>query len=187
MSEQKQIMFDYILNNKSINSYLLKQSQDFKQDFYTTILEWLNADDKKTELLTKLYKNEQLGMYCMGMIRNGAKPNSPWFKKYNNINIVYSEIVLSNWFVEETKEVDKVDEIYLIGKIIQILNNIDFYHSILFKLKIGISPLTEEIVDPLSYNQIQELIGISYTSVRNSCLKTEKIIKQKLKNDIINY
>lgn len=186
MNEKKTKMFDYILNNKSINSYLLKQPQDYRQDFYTTILEWLNADNEKTELIFKLFKNEQLGMYCMGMIRNGGKPNSPWFKKYNNINIVYSELALSNWYVEETEKVT-IDEINIIGKIIQILNSMDLYHSILFKLKIGISPITEELVEPLSYNQIQDKIGISYTSVRNSCKKTEKIIKQKLKNDINNY
>jgi len=170
-------IINYILNNQSITNYLSKQTEDMRQDFYTTILEWIHNDGDKKEMLVKLYNKDELGKYCMGMIRNGSKPNSPWFIKYNK---KYSDIDLTNYY-QIDEEYEEIDYMKKINKIIKILNSLDFYHSTLYKLKIGISPLTEEIVQPLSYHQIQELIGISYTSVRNSCIKTEKIIKEKLK------
>lgn len=168
------------MNNDKINDYLIKQSDDLKQEFYLQIMEYMLVE-KKYNLIVDLYRKDELGKYCMGIIRNSLKNNSPYTLMY-----AHPKITLTNEFteilddskeeIEKQKRKDILDR-DTVDKIIHTLNNLDPYNSVLYKLRIGICPITGDIVKPKTYREIQELVGLSYVSVRNSCMRTEKIIK----------
>ena len=68
----------------------------------------------------------------------------------------------------------------ILMKVLNILNNIHFVDAILFKLYYGIDPVTNEITEPKTYQQVQDIININYQTVRNSVMKTQKLIKESI-------
>lgn len=90
--------------------------------------------------------------------------------------MIYGDIVES-----EDKETAVMNHKLILTKIINLLNNTYYYDSILYKLYRGIDPITNELREPMTYQQIQKLIGINYQAVRSSVIKTDKMIKEKIK------
>jgi len=69
----------------------------------------------------------------------------------------------------------------MVKQVILILNNIYPVDSVLYKLYRGIDPITNELKDAMTYQEIQKLIGINYQAVRSSVMKTDKLIKERIK------
>lgn len=177
----KEQIKDYILTNRIINEYFNKvdydNRKDFKQYIWLTILEMIN-DDVKYIRIEKLYLDNQLGKFIVGIINNQLKSHlSPYTILYKNKKVVYGDLKDR---IEDESEIYPDTKI-IINKIINELNNIRPEEAILYKLYRGIDPLTNEIVKPLTYQQIQGLIGINYQAVRNAVMKVEKQIKSKIK------
>lgn len=171
----KEIIWNYIINNKIINDYFSKiKEDDFQSYIYLLIGEFIEAEHQK---VSDLYINKELGKYLNGMITNQLKSsNSSYHKLYRQTNMEYNDIIY------DIK--DEPYEEYNIKRILtNILNNIYFYDAILYKLYIGLHPLTNEVIPTKSYREIESITKIPYTTLRKSILKTEKIIKNKLKDD----
>lgn len=171
----------YILTNPIINDYLSKIDKENRNDFaqHIYLIIWEMMDDKiKYKRIKGLFQQGQLGKFIIGIINNQLKSNTSSFTKiYKDKRITYiNEFPILN---DETHH--PINPKIVIVKIIDILNNVYYYDSILYKLYRGIDPITNEIREPMTYQQIQKLIGINYQAVRSSVIKTDKMIKEKIK------
>ena len=169
-----------ILENSIIIDYFNKVQEEYRDDFRQHI--WLiitemMADEEKSEKIEKLWKADNLGKFIVGIITNQLKSNTSSFTKlYKDSNIIYTTIPEL-----KEEEVEQQNARLVILKMLNILNNIHFVDAVLFKLYYGIDPITNEITQPKTYGEIQNLIGINYQTVRNSVLKTKKTIKEHIK------
>lgn len=174
----KETIIKYVLDNKIITDYFEKVESEFKDDFRSHI--WLiilemTEDKKKMLKITKLYQENKLGKYIVGLITNQLKSNNSSF------TMIYKKRFQELDFdIIETRN-EKTKTIEIVENIIKELNNHHYADSILYKLWRGIDPITNKLKQPMTFKQIQELIGINYKSIRNSVMKTDKIIKSKIK------
>lgn len=181
---------NYILNNKILTNFLDKaivdDNGDFKQHFYLIMLESLQ-DQKKLDNLTRMYLSKdsnELGRYCTGIISRQYSKGKSSFNYKPRINGKAIEVVSGYDF----KSLSIADTAYkepdvkqTVDRIIEELNHLIHYDAILFKLYYGIDCLTNEIVEPKTYQEIQTLIGINYQTVRNSVIRTKKMLLEKIK------
>ena len=175
----KETISNYILNNKIINDYLSKVDRENKDDFrqHIYLIVWERMIDKYDKVL-ELYNSNELGKFIVGIINNQLKSNtSSYTKQYKDKRITYTTI--EDEPVEE--ESDKINHINMVKQIVLILNNVYPVDSVLYKLYRGIDPITNELKDAMTYQEIQKLIGINYQAVRSSVMKTDKLIKERVK------
>ena len=132
----------------------------------------------KYDKVLELYNSNELGKFIVGIINNQLKSNtSSYTKQYKDKRITYTTI--EDEPVEE--ESDKINHINMVKQIVLILNNVYPVDSVLYKLYRGIDPITNELKDAMTYQEIQKLIGINYQAVRSSVMKTDKLIKERVK------
>jgi len=177
----KQEITNYILNNQIINDYFNKvddtNKSDFKQHIYLIIFEMMN-DDIKWLRMQDLYKRNELGKFIVGIINNQLKSNNSSFtKQYKSKTTIYKDIE-----EKADEQISSINTAILVFQIIKELQNIYCVDAVLYKLYRGIDPITDELKEPMTYQQIQKLIGINYQAVRSSVIKTEKHLK-----NIISY
>jgi hypothetical protein len=170
-------IINYILNNHIINDYFKKVQVDLRGDFQSHI--WLIImemiqDKEKYITIQKLYESGDLGRFITGIITNQLKSNTSSFTKlYKDQYVIYNEDIPDK--ADEYEEETHPRKIVM--KIINELNHIHYADAVLFKLYYGICPVTNNIIKPKTYAEIQDLIGINYQTVRNSVIKTKKQIK----------
>lgn len=175
-------IINYILENKQLNTYFgkvdLYHRDDFKQHIYLILLEMLN-DETKYNKICELYNQNRLGMYINGLITNQLKSNNSSFTTLHKPkNISFDEEVYIDFADEPYSEIEPEP---IVKKILVILDNVYPSDAILYKLYRGIDPLTNTLKEPLTYSEIQKLIGINYQAVRNSIIRTDNIIKERIK------
>lgn len=176
--KMKETIVKYVLENSIINEYFMKVESDYRDDFRSHI--WLiilemTENQKKMEKITKLYSENKLGRYIVGLITNQLKSNTSSFtaiykKKFQPIDFDIPQQIE-----------DEPRTTAIVRSIIKELNGIYFADAILYKLWRGIDPISNKIKKPMTFKEIQELIGINYKSVRNSVMKTDRIIKERVK------
>lgn len=166
---------DYILNNKIINEYFGKVDNEYRDEFrqyiYLIIFEMVEL---KYDKIKKLYNDDELGKFIIGIINNQLKSNTSSFHKmYRKSSIIdyysYDKVNVSDDI--RTDYIKKINYTNLIDKV----KNLHPYHATLFMLK---------YVDGLTIKQISEKLHIKYTTVYASIRKTEdKLKKNKWIND----
>lgn len=169
----------HIMSNKAINDYLAKVQPEWRDDFkshiWLIIFEMFEIESKRKKI-EKLYNNAELTKYLMGMITNQLKSNTSSFTKIYKARFQPLDFDMR---MEESKTDEERPDI--IKRIIRELDNIHWADAILYKMYRGIDPITNELKEAMSYSEIQRVIGINYRSVRNSIIKTDKSIKDKIK------
>jgi len=176
----KRTISNYILNNKIINDYLSKIDRENKDDFrqHIYLIVWEMIDSKYDKVL-ELYNANELGKFIIGIINNQLKSNtSSYTKQYKDKRTTYTTTI-EDEPIEEIS--DKINHTNMVKQVILILNNIYPVDSVLYKLYRGIDPITNELKDAMTYQEIQKLIGINYQAVRSSVMKTDKLIKERIK------
>jgi len=171
-------ILDYILNNSIINQYFNKIEYEYRDDFRSHI--WLiimEMIESKWDKIVELYNKNELGKFIIGIINNQLKSNTSSFTKdYKNKKFIYPDDLPE--VIDEPMVV--INTRIILMKVLNILNNIHFVDAILFKLYYGIDPVTNEITEPKTYQQVQDIININYQTVRNSVMKTQKLIKESI-------
>lgn len=173
----KEQIIKYVLGNEIINDYFRKVEAEYQDDFRSHI--WLiilemTENETKLQVITKLYYENRLGRYIVGIMTNQLKSNTSTFYK------IYKKRFLPLDFDIPQTEVEEKRTMSTVSDIIKELDTIYFADSILYKLWRGIDPITNELKSPMTFKQIQQLIGINYKSVRTSVMKTDKRIKSKI-------
>ena len=81
---------DYILGNKIVNEYFNKVDNEYRDEFkqfiYLIIFEMVDSNYNKIE---KLYLDDELGKFIIGIINNQLKSNTSSFhKQFRKVNII---------------------------------------------------------------------------------------------------
>jgi hypothetical protein len=140
-------------------------------------METLNNKDKYNRI-KELYLKGNLGRYVVGIINNQLKSNTSSFtKQFKQTYMTIDDIEICE------NEIDVKDNTYIITNIIKVLDNCYFVDAVLFKLYFGIHPITNQITEPKTYQEIQAIIGVNYQSVRSAVLKIQKIIQDNITYD----
>ena len=168
-------MIKSLLDNKIIIKYLDKVQpeyrDEFRQEIWLTIIEKI---DKEYDRMEELYLQDKLGKFINGMISNQLMSNnSPFYTKFK---LKRTEYLYDNYDKPEDNDM-YIDVYHNVKKLLNILNIMDPYDAILFKLHYGINPLTNKIVKPMTYKEIATEIGLNdFQGIRNNIIKTKKII-----------
>lgn len=177
----KEQIITYLLTNNYINNYFnkvnIENRADLKQFVWEEILKILN-DETKLKYLTKLWEEDIniVGKYFNKLISNQLKSDtSPYYLLYYNKKIVLKPD--NTYFNEIDIPEENIDTKSIINKIIKILDNIYFVDAILYKLYRGIDPLSNKITKPKTYKEMEKLMNLNWQCIRDSIIKTEKIIK----------
>ena len=130
----------------------------------------VNSNYNKIE---KLYLDDELGKFIIGIINNQLKSNTSSFhKQFRKVNTIdyYSYDKINDSEDIKSEWIKKINYNALLDKV----KNLHPYHSTLFMMK---------YVDGLTIKQISEKLKIKYTTVYASITKTERKLK---KNKWIN-
>lgn len=182
----KEQIMNYILTNEYINNYLSKVKEnyrdEFKQHFYLEILESMEVPIKLQKLET-LFHNNGLGKWCNAILKNQLISNTSSFHKLhrkNHLNIINADIfdIQIDIPIDPPPENYKKEQYH---KIVTLLNQIQPFDAILFKMYYGINTITNEPTKPMTYRQIQDKVSISYQAVRLSVMTTKKTIQERIK------
>ena len=186
MTQPKQEIMNYILTNKTINRFLdnvpVDDKNEFKQYFYLTILEAMENEKKYQKFLQLFYSDDssQLGRYCTMIINNSRKnkSNYNYKKKLYGKNIQF--VTIDNIELIDTAY-EEINSKQIINEIVRELHHLNYCDQIMFKLYFGIDPKTNEVTERKTYKEIEQIIGINWQNARNSVIKTQKFLQQKIK------
>ena len=165
-----------VLDNYLINDYLdkvdLENRKDFKQYIWLTIMELI---ENKYDKMEALFESKTLGKFIMGLMNNQLKSNtSPYSRLYKNKQVVME-------INDDMPSIVEEDHTSIHNKkikdILNILDNIHLFDMVLFKLHFGIDTINNELVEPLTYRQIEKQFGIKYNIIRKSVIKTHSLLK----------
>lgn len=181
--DQKERVIKSILENKAINKFFDSvkiQKDEFRQ---FVLLIFLEQCETKFEKINKMWSEGTLPKWVMSIAVNQLKSNSsPYYRLYNQKMIVLKDDMSTTQI--EDREERKPDPRHIIRKVIGELDKIHPGEAVVFKMYIGINPMTNEITEPMSYNEINKAIDINYHTARHIVLKIKSRINKILKDDL---
>lgn len=166
----KQEIKDYILSNKIINDFISKVKDDKRGDFISHI--WLIILEKDNSKIEELYNKGELGKYIIGIMLIQLKmTNSEFNQIWKDRDWVDVESV--NKEVEPYVEIDGSKKLKIIFNTIRNVRPVD---QVLFRMYYGIDD-DNNLVEPKTFKEIQEITGLKYHTIRKSVLRTKGKIK----------
>lgn len=169
---------NYIIHNKIIKDYFSKIPIEYRDDFIQHI--WIIILELDKNKIQTLYDKGELGKFIIGIISNQLKSNTSsfykQFRKESTLELTDNQSI-ENIADDEYREINNNK---IIKDIIKILDNVHYVDQVLFKLYRGIDPITNKLVKPLTYSEIEKLTGITYQTVWYSVNKVTKLIKKQI-------
>jgi len=167
-----------LIQSDEVNEFISKiQPVELQGDFRSHL--YLTLVDYDQDKILKAYREKYLGKLVGRIILNQFKSKtSPFWVIYRNqgfryYQVSFIEIPKNDIRIEEEDDFDR--ELWMKEKIKEIDNLLrarEGYHSFLFRLY---------YFDNKTYQEIEELTGINFQSVRTSVIKTKDWIKNRIK------
>lgn len=182
LTTQRDDLLSHLSTSKEYKQMVLNVSKNsiHWRDLFQEM--FLHLCELPAEKLLEIESKGYLRFYCVRFLNNQFNSDrSPFYRNYKNFSPIEYGANKMNVFIKETEGDNQLDELgyYLKGKkekrielIESVLDSLDWYERELWKYR------AEN--DMLSYTKMNQQIGISRSSIIDTCLKVERLIIKKL-------